>query len=731
MKSYSKKRAIISLVLFVAVFAFIMFAVIRGFDSNYSGSISDIALGLDLRGGVSITYQVAGDETPSQQDMDDTVLKLQTRASQYSTEAVVYQEGTNRITIDIPGKSDAEEVLKELGTPGTLLFCTDTSDLEASLVMTGDQIEDAQAGYDSENSRYIVSLTLTDEGVTKFAAATKAVAGTGKPIYIIYDNAVLSNPTCEEEINSKSCMIYGNFTYEQAEQIASYIRIGALPLELEELRSQVVGATLGSNAIKLSLLAGVIGLAIICILMIVVYRMPGLCASLALIFYTGTILFLLAAFNSLVTLTLPGIAGIILGIGMAVDANVIIFCRIREELGRGASVNAAIGAGFHKALSAIIDGNVTTLIAAVVLYIFGSGPVKGFAITLALGIVLSMFTSLVVTKLLLKSFAALGCQKNGWYGVTKEGKTLNFLNKKNIFFAASGAVIAVGILFMVINGVKQDSYALNFSLDFIGGTSTSVTFNEDYSVEQLEAEVEPKVEAAIGSTDVTLTPVIGSNEVIIKTQVLTQDQRSKLYDVLEKDFGVDSAKITYENITGTVSGETSRAAIISVILASIAMLIYIWIRFKDINFAASSILALVHDCLVVLACYAVFRWTVGSTFIACMLTLVGYSINATIVIFDRIRENMSIMGESDLKEVVNRSISQTMSRSVYTSLTTLIMVVCLYILGVTSIKEFALPLMVGIVVGGYSSVCLAGALWYTFKTASLKRKVTAIPAKKK
>ena len=713
MKPYSKKRGIISLILFAAIFALVLFTAIKGFGYEGSGSMKDIKLGLDLRGGVSITYQAKG-ETPSQQDMDDTILKMQARVEGYSTEAQVYQEGANRVTIDIPGETDANEVLQELGQPGTLIFCLDTNDVAGSTVMTGNDVTAAQAGADQDNN-YIVVLTFTDEGTKKFAAATKEIAGTGKPLYIVYDNTIISNPTCTEEINSPSCQIEGSFTYEQASQLASYIRIGALPVELEELRSQVVGATLGSNAISTSILAGVIGLALIAVLMIVLYRMPGFCASVALFAYTGLILVLLAAFNQEITLTLPGIAGIILSIGMAVDANVIIFSRIREEIGLGNNVNSAINAGFHKALSAIIDGNVTTLIAAAVLYIFGSGPVKGFAITLALGIVLSMFTALVITKLLVKAFYAIGFRDEKWYGRKNPAKAKNFLAKKNIFFAVSGAVIVLGIVFMIIHGTK--TYALNFSLDFVGGTSTDVVFNEERSVEELEAEVKPDVVDAVGSTDVTLTPVVGGSEVIIKTQVLTQEQRQALYDMLEEKYSIDASEITYENISGTVSKEMTRSAIISVILAAVAMLIYIWIRFRDIRFASASVLALCHDVLVVLAGYAIFRWAVGSTFIACMLTLVGYSINATIVIFDRIRENLKALGnKADLKEVVNLSITQTLGRSIYTSLTTFIMVAAIYVLGVTSIREFALPLMVGIVVGGYSSVCLSGSLWYVFRT---------------
>ncbi len=720
MKIYSKKRGVISLILFLAVFALIAFMAVRGFGWDRVGSLSSIGLGLDLRGGVSITYE-ATRENPSPQDMADTIQKIQLRVADYSNEAQVYQEGANRVTIDIPGQTDANQVLAELGRPGTLIFCTDSADPEGSKALDGNDISDAQVGTDNDNN-YIVLLTFTEEGQTKFAKVTGEIAGTEKPLYIIYDGNVISNPTCKEQITSPNCQIEGSFTFEQASSLASFIRIGALPVELTELRSQVVGATLGTNAISTSLIAALIGLAIVCVLMIVLFRMPGFCASLSLVFYTGLMVVILAIFNKEITLTLPGIAGIILGIGMAVDANVIIFSRIKEEIGLGNSVANAIDAGFSKALSAVIDGNVTTLIAAVVLFIFGSGPVKGFAVTLAIGIVLSMFTALVVTKLLLKSFYALGLKDKKWYGEKKPAKAKNFLGKKHIFLSISGLVIVAGIVFMVIHG--SSTYPLNYSLDFVGGTSTDVFFNESRTVAELEADVKPQIAEAIGSTDVVLTPVKDSNEVLIKTKELTQEQREAMYKVLEEQFSVDASKITYENITGTISAEMARSAIISVILATIAMLLYIWLRFRDIRFASSSVLALLHDVLVVIAGYAIFRWTVGNTFIACMLTLVGYSINATIVIFDRIRENLKELGsKADVKEIVNLSITQTLGRSIYTSLTTLVMVVALYILGVTSIREFALPLMVGIVVGGYSSVCLAGAIWYLFKTKIGKKKI--------
>ena len=729
MKSYSKSRGIVSIAAFVLVFAFFLYMVLAGFGYDHIGAWYKFGKGLDLEGGVSITYQVVGD-IPSQQDMSDTIMKLQSRVEEFSTEAQVYQSGTNRIVVEIPGQDDPEAVLKDLKNPGTLIFCLDSTkpNDEDSFVMDGTAITNAVAGADSEKANsYVVQLTFTTEGQAKFAEATKKIAGTSKPLYIMFDNEVISNPTCKEAINSVSCVIEGLTSIETASMIASYIRIGALPIQLEEVTSSVVGATLGSNAIDTSMIAMLVGLAVICILMIIVFRMPGFASALALTFYTALVFAILSIFNKEITLTLPGIAGIILGIGMAVDANCIIFSRIKEEIGLGSTSQAAINAGFKKALSAIIDGNVTTLIAAIVLYIFGTGPVKGFAITLAISILVSMFSALVITKMLVKSFNALGMTGKVWYGEKKPVKSVNFVGKKTIWIVISSVVVLAGVAFMTINGVKKDSYPLNYSLDFVGGTSTTVDFGEYKDATALD-EVKTALAEKIGTSDIVLTPSLDktNTEVVIKTPVLTQENRNAMYDVLRETFNVDTQSVTYESISATVSNEMARSAIISVILAAIAMLIYIAIRFRDLRFASSSVICLIHDVLVVLAGYAIFRWTVGNTFIACMLTLVGYSINATIVVFDRIRENMAIMGkDADLKEVANLSVTQTLGRSVYTTLTTLVMVVALFIFGQTAIREFALPLMVGLVVGCYSSVCLAASVWYIFKTKIVSKKKKA------
>ena len=424
---------------------------------------------------------------------------------------------------------------------------------------------------------------------------------------------------------------------------------------------------------------------------------------------------ILNAFN--VTLTLPGIAGIILGIGMAVDANVIIFARVREEMSKGKSVRNSLKTGFQKAMSAIVDGNVTTLIAATVLWFKGSGSVKGFAQTLAIGIIVSMFTALVITRMIVYAFYAVGLRKEKlYYRPRKERKSIDFLSRKKWFFALSLAIVILGFVFMGINGSKGKG-AFAYSLEFEGGTSTNVTFNKDYTIEEIDKEIVPVVEEVTGDANVQTQKVADTNQVIIKTKTLSLDAREALNKALADNFKVDESLITAENISSTVSKEMRQDAIMAVIIATIFMLIYIWFRFKDIRFAASAVTALLHDVLVVLAFYAVARISVGNTFIACMLTIVGYSINATIVIFDRIREELRLKTKAtDLAEVVNKSITHTLTRSIYTSLTTFVMVAVLFVMGVSSIREFALPLMVGIICGAYSSVCITGALWYVMRT---------------
>lgn len=743
-----KSKAIIILLCALLVLLGVGYVDLNGVDAEGTASASDISLGLDLAGGVSITYQVVGDEEPDATDMADTIAKLQKRVENYSKEAIVYQEGTDRINIEIPGVTDANKILEELGRPGSLYFIAETDkdgnanysmqavtdaqgnasyayalnktidELKAdgSIMLEGTDVKNATAGSIKDqtmgNSTYAVDLVMTEEGTKKFEEATRNAYEKGETLGIYYDGSFVSVPSVKGVFSDGNAQISPMNSYEEAESLASTIRIGGLKLELEELHSKVVGAQLGVEAISTSLKAAVIGFIVVAVFMIAVYFLPGFASVIALGIYVALVVLLLNGFD--MTLTLSGIAGIILSIGMAVDANVIVFARIREELATGKTVKSAMQIGYDKALSAIIDGNVTTLIAAAVLWLLGPGTVKGFAQTLALGIVLSMFTALVVTKYIMKAFYALGLKDPKWYGVGKEHKTVNFLGKKGIFFGLSLAVILAGFITMGVYKMNTGD-ALNYSLEFKGGTATTVTFDKSYTLEEINSEMVPLIESTTGSA-VQIQTVQGSNEVIFKTTSLDVDQRQALNQVFVDNFGVDETLITSETISSTISNEMKSDTILAVAVAIICMLIYIRFRFSDIRFGVSSIACLLHDVLVVITFYALARVSVSNTFIACLLTIVGYSINATIVIFDRVRENMAVMTKKDdLQDVVNHSITQTLSRSLFTSLTTLVMVGALYIWGVTSIRDFALPLMVGIICGAYSSVCIAGALWYVLR----------------
>lgn len=709
MKSEKEKGAIKLLVLLAVLAGFIYLA-----HASLTGH--RIKLGLDLAGGVSITYQ-ATEENPNDQDMKDTIYKLQQRVSGYSAEAQVYQEGNNRINIDIPGVSDANTILEELGKPGSLTFV----DPNGQVILNGNQVKSAQAGQTTNRttgaSQDVVELTFDDAGAKAFAEATTRLVG--QRIAIIYDGVMYSNPVVQEPITGGQCTIDGMSSFEEAEHLASTIRIGALKLTLEEMRSNVVGAQLGQQAISSSLKAGAVSFAAIVLLMIAVFWLPGVAAALALTLYVCLTICLLAAFD--ITMTLPGIAGIILSVGMAVDANVIIFTRIREEIGLGKTVRSAVKTGFRKALSAIVDGNITTLIAAAVLYVMGTGTIRGFATTLGLGVIVSMFTALLTTRAWLYAFCDLGLDQKKLFGEIKERKAIDFIGHRKLLFSLAIALIAAGFISMGYFRATT-SKALNFGLDFQGGTSTNVTFNEDLSLERIDEEVKPVVSGITGDNDIQASKVQGTNEIVIKTRSLSLEERKSLNQALVDHFSVDPEKITAESISGTISGEMRRDAVIAVIVALFLMLIYIRFRFANLRFAGSAILCLCHDVLVLLAFYAMLRWSVGSSFVACMLTLVGYSINDTIVIFDRIRENQRILRGSSRRDIVNLSVTETFSRSILTSLTTFLAILILFLLGVSTIRDFTLPLMVGTVCGTYSSIGIATALWDLMESGAEKRK---------
>lgn len=746
----SKVKGILQILLVVVLIAAFAFVAYRGIGSARRGSAENIRLGLDLQGGVSVTYE-ATKSNPTETEMKDTVYKLQKRVEDVSTEASVYQEGNNRITVDIPGVSNAAEILDKLGQAGALQFIlyADLKDKdgnanpqdgeevkfdEKDIQLDGSMLAQANAGTQQEEGtgakENVVNLKFNSKGTKKFATLTGEHVG--EQLAIVYDNKLVSAPVLRSEITDGNCVISGSFEkFSEAEELASTLRIGALPLELENIHNNIVGATLGSEALKSSLIAGVIGLILVIIFMIVMYRLPGVVSGVALLFYVGAMLLVLNGLN--VTLTLPGIAGIILSVGMAVDANCIIFTRIREELTVGKTVSQAIQNGFSKALSAIIDGNVTTIIAAVVLYLKGSGTVKGFAQTLAIGIILSMFTAIFVTKMLLKSCAALGFTDIKLFGLMKEKKTINFIGNWKKYVGISGAVVVICIAGLIFNASK--GAILNYSLDFIGGTSTSVSIPENTEItDAMKEDVVSIVKETTGlNGEVSTSDDKGVKKITVRTTALTEQQNADVSDKLAEKFSVQQDQVESETISASVSSEMKTDAVVATLIATICMLIYIWIRFRQLSTGVSAVLALLHDVIVVFTVYVVGSGfiQVGSTFIACMLTIVGYSINDTIVVFDRIRENRAkASSRTPLAEIINKSITETLSRSINTSITTFIMVFILALLGVSSVRQFAIPLIVGIISGCYSSVCIASPLWYLLMGRGKKEKKSTTYSKK-
>ena len=712
-----KKKKQKSIVLFlVSIIVMILLALVLVFGVKIrgmeKGSARNIILGLDLKGGVSITYEAVGDYTA--EDMKDTLNKLKLRAEEFSSESDVYMEGDNRITVDIPGQSDADAVLEKLGKPGSLSFVTDYGKDSEKTWIEGSQVVDAQPQVTTDQStgqkQYVVSFELNSEAAQTFAEVTSD--NIGKIIYIIYDGEIVSSPRVTNAITGGSGEITGMSSYEEAEQLASMIRIGSLKVELQDITHKVVGARLGSNAVSTSLFAGILGVIVIIIFMAVINRMPGVAAGLALIFYVEATLICLNGFD--LTLTLSGIAGVILSIGMAVDANIIINTRIKEEIAAGKSIESAIDIGFKKASSAVIDGNVTTFIAAIVLMILTSGTIKGFAQTLAIGTVLSIFTALIVSRFFVKTMYNMGLDKQSMYGVQKERKPFHIIEKRVISFAVIAVIIVVAVVGLFANksgNINGRNKTLNYSIEFEGGINITANFDKKYTTDEFNDTILPVIQEISGDAEAIANEVVGSNEFSVKVKQVDPSVINEIKDKLTSDYGVTD--FDYSEVGSTLSSEMRKNAIISVVVALIFMLLYIFVRFRDMRYAASAVITLICDIAIVFAFYVISYTSVGNTFIACMLTLVGYSINATIVIFDRVREHRKTDKEqTDILELGNRSITQTLSRTIYTSFTSFITIFFLYILGVSSLKEFAGPLMVGLIGGMFTNIFIPCSLWY-------------------
>ena len=680
--------------------------------------------GLDINGGVYVLLEAETDATGTELSrlMEQTKAVLENRVNAMGiSEATVSVEGSNRVRVEMPGVDNAEEAIDQIGRTAQLRFLL----ADGTEVMNGDAVSDAGFDTDGTNGGYKITMDFTSEGSDLFSEATAKTASgditstikdangtavSNQAIVIMLDDEIISAPVADKQITSRSCEITrpGGFTQEEASQISSLIRGGALPASLVEVNSSVESATIGADALTKSVEAGIIGLCIVFVLMILAYGILGFVADVALALYVLLDLWILGGLGAV--LTLPGIAGIILSIGMAVDSNVIIFTRIREEVAKGKSVLTAVDSGFHSALTTVIDSQTTTLIAAFVLYLIGTTSVRGFALTLMLGTVLSIFTAVVITQLFVSVIAenkTFGQPK--YFGMKSDGTPrmfikhqFNFIKNRKKFYAISLVVFLIGIGCAGFKG-------LQFGIDFTGGTTIQLDMGEQVDIDE--------VKDTIASYELDPTIVYAGEEndqIVIRTiKDLKSDERNEVVDTLREKYDLaDDAVLASEEFGPTVGKELQNNAVKAVLIASLCMLIYIRFRFKTWKFGVAAISGLIHDVLITLAIYAIFGFTINNPFIAGILTVVGYSINDTIVVFDRIRENEIYYKRKEMDKRINDSVNQTLSRSLMTSLTTLIVMVPLFFMVSDEIRQFLIPLIIGVSVGTYSSICLCSPFLY-------------------
>lgn len=734
--NYRLKRVLAVLVILLIAFGW--YVTIFGLGSVTGPTKDKIKLGLDIKGGVYVVMEAQTDLEGEEltELMNQTQAVIEERVNQMGlAEPVVTVEGQKRIRVELPGAEDAEAAIEQIGRTAQLQFML----ADGTPVLDGGNVKDANTGMAEDGAGYAVLLQFDSEGADKFANATQqAYSGSitsaytdqgvrDNAIMILLDDQIISAPGVKEPISGGNCEISGGFSQEEAKNLAALIRGGALPVELVEVTSSVQTAKIGYNALEQSIIAGFIGLALIFLIMLFSYRIMGLAANIGLLLYVVIILNVMAAMGSV--LTLPGIAGIILSIGMAVDANVVIFSRIREEIISGKSIRVAVQTGFKRAMSTVVDSQVTTFIAAIILYQVGTSTVKGFAWTLMIGILASLLTAVLITRLYMsilsesKAFA-----KKGFFGIKKDNtatfqinKELHFIKHRKIFYGISIAIMVVGLAFGIVRG-------LNYGIDFTGGTMLQVDMGKQVAVADVEKSIE----------EYDLQPEIiysgaGNEEVVIRTiKALNSDQRGEVLDKLQADFGFEDEDIIAQELFGpSVGKELRNNAIKAVLLSALFMLIYIRLRFSEWKFGGAALLGVLNDVLLVVAFYAIFNVQVNNPFIAGILTVVGYSINDTIVVFDRVRENLKYAKKGSTEELLDKSITQTLGRSLMTSFTTLIVMIPMFLMTGEAIRVFVLPLMVGVLVGAASSITICSPLYYEFSRRGNESKYLRDTKKKK
>lgn len=711
------------------------------------GSVDDLKdslkYGLDIDGGVYVEMQADThglSQAKAKEAMEQTKEVLEKRVNAMGvSEATVAIEGDDRFRIEMPGVKDARTAIKRIGETAQLRFTT----ADNKEYLTGSDIKSASADVDDQNGGYKIVLNLTNAGREKFKEATAAALSgnitatvqengvnvSDQAVVIWLDDDVLTAPVPQEVIDNDSCEItsgQGGYSKEEASTTAALIRGGSLPLQLKEVSSSVQTASIGADALDKSIKAGMIGLCLVFLLMLLAYNLLGLIADIALALYVMLVLWIMSAMGAV--LTLPGIAGIVLGIGMAVDANVIIFTRIKEEIGNGKSVRVAVHEGFRHALVTVLDSQITTLIATVVLYELGSATVKGFAITLMISIIISIFTAVVVSQVMVSCLADVQNPRLRWFGCNADGTPRKWIkhdfaiieNRKK-FYALSGTLIAIGLVCLFARG-------FNYGIDFTGGTMIQMNLGKKVA----EKDIAQTLDKFNLNEDIVYSGDKQESVIIRTSKPLDADGRYEVQQAMEKAYNLDDSAVeSSEEFGATIGAGIKKNAIKSILIAALGMLLYIIFRFRSWKYGVAAVAGLGHDVLILIGVYAVFGITVNNPFIAAILTIVGYSINDTIVIFDRVRENMHLMRGKPVMEVLDHSISQTLDRSIMTSLTTIIAIVPLLVMVSAQLAQFVLPLMVGVICGTYSSIALCSPLFFEFNKRQERSKYQAQQAAKK
>ncbi|MFF2595642.1 protein translocase subunit SecDF [Priestia megaterium] len=730
----------------IVAFFLLVLLVFSTIGTTMTGITKDIKLGLDLQGGFEILYKVSpakkGDVI-DKKALNSTVEALRQRVDVLGvSEPSIQIEGNDRIRVQLAGVTNQKQARDLLSTQANLTF----RDVNDKVLMDGTDLAQggAKQSFDQSNQP---SVSLKLKNAKKFEKITRELSQKPAPnnlivIWLDYEEgkdsyqkeATKQNPKYLSAASVSSVLTQpdveisgGNFTVKSATQLAELLNAGSLPVKLDELYSTSVGAQFGEEALHTTILAGIIGIGIIFLYMLFFYRLPGLIAVITLSFY---IYLNLVVFDWMhVVMTLPGIAALILGVGMAVDANIITYERIKDELKTGRSVISAYRAGNRRSLATIFDANITTMLAALVLFFYGQSSVKGFATTLMIGIVLSFVTAVYGTRLLMSLLVNSRWfdKKPGYFGVKKEqihdlskddGTTvlptawdkIDFVKYRKAFFTFSSVLVIIGIISVAV-------FRLNLGIDFTSGTRIEIPAN--HTVTQAEIQREMK-SLDIKTDDVVITGKSNDTGVVRVVGVLNKKEIANLKDHFKDKYGSEPNVST---VSPTVGKELAKNAMMAIVIASIGIIIYVTIRF-EFYMALAAVLALLHDAFFIVTVFSLTKLEVDLTFIAAILTIVGYSINDTIVTFDRIRENMQKFKSKtfdDLAFIVNLSLRETFTRSMNTVLTVVIAVVALLLFGSESIQNFSIALLVGLILGAYSSVFIAAQLWLVWKGKQLKR----------